>query len=353
MNTGRYARQTPTMKSTSKGVIISHKEYIMDIPGSVEFQTEILPINPGVVETFPWLARVAQNFEEWLPRAMVFEYRTTSSDTLLAASPALGSVIMATQYNSVNAGFTNKQDMENYDGAVSCKPSVSCLHKIECKRSKTVMDEMYIRTAAPPANADLRMYDLGKFQIATVGGQAGAIGEIVGELWVSYEVELRKPKIPGDPAVGVAHFKVGQGAAYTAATPFGGDGQITTPTSNSTWGLARLRGAPGSGIILLGPEVSGLVMITISTGYFVGSPLGSWSLNLVRCSGVTIWANGSASGRQVVDNTTITAQSTVFSFTIRVNEANPIIEITNNSGGGATLIGATDVFCIELPDNLN
>ena len=170
-----YEKPVPQIKNTSKGVIVRHKEYIMDVPGSVDFQTETLALNPGLIDTFPWLARVAQNFEEWLPRGMVFEYRTTSSDTLLAASPALGSVIMATQYNSVNPSFTNKQDMENYDNAISCKPSVSCLHVIECKRSKTVMDEMYIRTTAPPPNADLRMYDLGKFQIATVGGQAGAV----------------------------------------------------------------------------------------------------------------------------------------------------------------------------------
>lgn len=351
--TSKYAKQIPRIKNTSKGVIVRHKEYIMDIPGSVDFQTEILPINPGMIETFPWLARVAQNFEEWLPRGMVFEYRTTSSDTLIAASPALGSVIMATQYNSVNGGFVSKQDMENYEGAVSCKPSVSCLHSIECKKSRTVLDEMYIRTVAPPPNADIRMYDLGKFQIATVGGQLGAVGAVVGELWVSYEVELRKPKVPADPAVGVAHFQILGNANNTSAHPFGLAGAITVPTTQSTWSKARLAGGAGSGIILLGPEVTGLVMITVSGNWSPPGDLGNWNVNLVRASAVALWQMNTQSGWQVFDPATATAQTTLFCFTVRVDDVSPIIEVTNSAGLGAVLINTIDVFCIELPDTLN
>lgn len=177
------------------GVIVRHREYLFDVLASETFNINTMPINPGIVETFPWLSNVAQHFEQYRIRGLLFEFKSLSSDAVLSAatSSALGSVIMATQYNALDVPFENKFQMENYEYANSSKPSLSFLHPVECVRSQTSVSELYVRGGVPAANSDIRLYDLGNFSIATVGMQAA--DGVAGELWITYEVELYKPKL--------------------------------------------------------------------------------------------------------------------------------------------------------------
>ena len=130
---------------------------------------------------------------------------------------------MATEYNVLNSNFINKLQMENYEFANSSKPSCDFYHPIECKNSETSVVTLYSRDTSVPAGADARLYDLGNFQIATVGMQAAS--GVCGELWCTYEVELYKNKINEDSlAFGSTHFKL-QGT-IEGTIPLGS----TTPT---------------------------------------------------------------------------------------------------------------------------
>jgi len=172
---------------------IRFREYIGDVTTGAAntFSITEYPIQPGLPDTFPWLSQVAANFEQYRINGMIFEFKSLSADALNSTNTALGSVIMATEYNSVNSGFTSKQQMENHEFSVSAKQSCSVLHPIECKRSQTPVSELYVRNTTPASNSDLRLYDLGKFYIATSGQQATAIN--IGELWVTYDVTFLKP----------------------------------------------------------------------------------------------------------------------------------------------------------------
>jgi len=176
--------------SQSGNAIIRHREYIGDINATKEFTVQTFPINPGMRDTFPWLAQVASSYECYRLRGMVFEFKSLSSDAVLssATSSALGAVIMATQYNSLSTTFNSKIQMENHEFANSSKPSCTFYHPVECKKSLNPVDELYIRDGDIPADSDLRLYDLGKMSIATVGMQADS--GVCGELWCTYEVEL-------------------------------------------------------------------------------------------------------------------------------------------------------------------
>lgn len=186
----------PELRNTPAGMIIRHREFISDIAPSVNFVNQSFPINPGLSSTFPWLSQIAVSFEEYRLRGMVFEFKSMSSDSILSSgsSTALGTVCMATQYNSLNSNFLTKKEMENYQFANSSKPSQSFLHPVECKHSLTAIDQLFVRTSPNTTNlqGDLRLYDAGEFQIATVGMQ-NTTG-VVGELWVTYEVEFLKPR---------------------------------------------------------------------------------------------------------------------------------------------------------------
>jgi len=141
------------------------------------------------------LCGIAENFQEYRFHGLIFEFWSTSADALNSVNTALGTVIMGTQYNAARSNFTNKAEMEMYEFTCSSKPSMSMIHPIECAPGEAVLEELYIRTGALPATEVVQFYDHGKFQIATVGMQAAAT---IGELWVSYDVELFKPRIaPG------------------------------------------------------------------------------------------------------------------------------------------------------------
>jgi len=181
------------VNSMNKGsVIVRHREYIGDIPATTAFSVLSFPINPGVSTTFPWLSQIAASFEQYRMRGCLFEFLSTSSDALLssATSTALGTVSMATQYDVAHPAFTDKRSMLNHEFSNSSKPSCSFIHPIECKKSRTPVSELYTREGPVPTGSDPHLYDLGNFQIATEGMQAA--GGVLGELWVTYEIEFYK-----------------------------------------------------------------------------------------------------------------------------------------------------------------
>lgn len=193
--TGGLDPPTVVNSVNNGGVIVRHREYLQDINASIPFNILTLPLNPGQITTFPWLSAIASHFEQYIFRGLLFEFKSLSSDAVLSAatSSALGSVVMATQYNALNPPFPNKFTMENYEFANSAKPSLSFIHPIECARKDTSIQELYVRNGPPTPGSDIRLYDLGNFNIATVGMQA-SVG-VCGELWCTYEIELLKPKI--------------------------------------------------------------------------------------------------------------------------------------------------------------
>lgn len=171
---------------------IRHREFIRDIISSATantFQTFSCAINPGAQSAFPWLSPIAQQFQEWSPAGIVFEFISKSSDALNSVNTALGSVILATEYNANQPIFISKLQMENSQYCSTVKPSQSCMHAIECDPRQMVMESLYIQKPTTSTN-DLRFQNLGNFVIATSGFQGTSVN--CGELWVTYDIVLRK-----------------------------------------------------------------------------------------------------------------------------------------------------------------
>lgn len=181
--------------------VITHREYITDIKsGSVpvganssSFDITKFELNPGVSSSFPWLAAIAANYEEYDILGMVFAYVATSGESVASTNTALGTVILATAYDPTKPDFVNKQAMENYSFATSSKPSVSQMHAVECAKIRTPVKQLYVRSGSN-TGTDLRWTDFGNFYIATVGCPAAAT--TLGELWVTYKIKLVKPRLP-------------------------------------------------------------------------------------------------------------------------------------------------------------
>lgn len=198
---GGTSTGVPKFGGSSEGhIYVAHREYLGEVTtGGDPFTTfGVYPLNPGMSQTFPWLSSIAANFEEYEFNGLIFEFVSHSANALNSTDTALGAVMMATQYNANSAPFSDKASMMQYDKTVSGKPSVNIVHAVECARRKTVLPEMFVRTGpvvqTATAPQDMRMYDWGKFQLSTQGMQDPCT---LGELWVTYSVTLRKPKLPG------------------------------------------------------------------------------------------------------------------------------------------------------------
>lgn len=227
-NTLANSNQIPKFKTKGGSNIIAHREYIGDVTtsgtlvnGLTDFSLQTFPIQPGLARTFPWANQLAQQYEEYIIHGCIFEYKSSSGDGLNSTNTALGTVVMGTQYNVNSQVFQTKQQMENYEYTNSCRPSEYMLHAVECAPSEQPYKMLFTRggstisTNASPVE-DRRLYDHANFSIATQGMQNA--NQIVGELWVSYQIELLKPKIaPG--AITEVHHLFGINA--TGGSPFG------------------------------------------------------------------------------------------------------------------------------------
>lgn len=212
------------------GIIVRHREYLNDINASTSFTLNNFLLNPGLPASFPWLSNIAAAYEEYEFRGIIFEFKSLSSDSILSASTssALGFVAMSTQYNPASTDFVDKHELENYEFANSRKPSESFFHPVECKRRLNFDTHLFVRTSSVPSGQDQKTYDLGKFSIATGGCQA-ATG-VLGELWVSYEVEFFHPKFKYNIETLTDHFAR---TLFVAATPLGVASTTVLPTGSN------------------------------------------------------------------------------------------------------------------------
>jgi len=193
--------QVPVMHSESESVRICHREYIGDISSTSAFTISEYPINPGLAATFPFLAAVSQNFQEYRFKGLIFEFKTTSATAVASTNTALGSIMLAAQYRADAPTFTNKKELLNEMWATDTVPSQSVILPIECAPMETPLGIQYIRSGTQ--TGDLKFYDLGRLFVASSGSQATSVA---GELWASYDVELFKPQI-NEP--GVSPFEIG------------------------------------------------------------------------------------------------------------------------------------------------
>jgi hypothetical protein len=179
---------------------VQKTEFLRNIyapPVAGQFTNLVLPLNPGLQQTFPWLALVAPQFEEYEFIQLMFYWRPMVSD-FNSGTGQVGEIVMTTQYNPSEPPFTDLSRAKNYMGAMSSKTSQPMNQGVECDPTKNSGSAgKYIRTGPlTGSNSDLKQYDLGNLNLMISGTPPAYNDQILGELWVAYTVELRKPKLP-------------------------------------------------------------------------------------------------------------------------------------------------------------
>lgn len=197
----------PVMHSFDNSVRLTHKEYLQDITATNAFSNQSFSINAGLSGTFPFLSALAQNYEKYIIHGLCFTFISNSANALNSTNTALGSIIMACDYNALDSSFQTKQDALATTFSVSGKPSDNLTLAVECDPKIVGEVKKFVRSGSISgvSNASLNNYDWGNFQIMSQGQQATSI---VGELHVSYDIELIFPQssVPRGLNLKVAKF---------------------------------------------------------------------------------------------------------------------------------------------------
>jgi len=231
-------REGPQRFVSSPDVVIAHREYITDIVSTKDFTLTNYTLNPKNATLFPWLSSLASNWQEWELDGMLFEYRSKCTHLYSTTNPAVGTIIMGANYNIFDLNYASKIDMENCENAVSCLPTCDFYHMIECKgRANNPIKTMYTDLQGGQTSFNT----LANWQIATQGMQLDNM--VLGELWVTYKIRFRKPKLSmhATAANTMSMYNVG---SYTGGSDGYGAGMLGRVGSN---GLL-LSGLTASGV---------------------------------------------------------------------------------------------------------
>lgn len=240
----------PMMHKNDQTVVVRHKEFIGEIRSAVDFTNRYsLELNPGVSSTFPWLSRIAGNYQEYRFKGIVFHYVPTSGSAVASTNNALGSVMMQTSYRATDTPPASKRELLNEYWSTETAPFETTCHPIECNPSENPFNVQYVRQKTVPVGDNLLMYDLGVTHIAVSGQQVDNV--VLGDLWVTYEVELKKPIL-------YSNVTNGEGQIVTYDTP-----ASTSVKSGTYLSMVDTSVLPYSGNKALVPSISGIREWTI------------------------------------------------------------------------------------------
>lgn len=174
------------------GTVVRHAEYIQDIKSPLTpatFNVTSFSVNPGISTLFPWLSNVANTYEACKWNGLVFYYKSTCSN--YSATSALGSVILAAEYNSDNPVFVSRSQMENSAYALSGRPDECLCYGIECAGNANNL--YFIRNGK--SNLPLTTTDLCTMHIGSQLSSNFAASSPMGELHVAYDIVLERPRL--------------------------------------------------------------------------------------------------------------------------------------------------------------
>lgn len=182
--------QAPRIQANRDQSHIIHRELVMSVTGSVNFQVlRTLALNPGLIATFPWLATQAIGWEKYRFNSLRFCYYTRTGST----TP--GSVLLAPDYDAADTPPLSEAAASAYTDVAEDAP----WKNITCELSKKHMGsgDRYIRSGPLAPNLDVKTYDVGQLFLCCLDGTAVPWGK----LWVEYDVVLSSPQLP--PSGGV------------------------------------------------------------------------------------------------------------------------------------------------------
>lgn len=235
-------------------VRIRRREFLGDVLAPAvagTFTNYPYSINPGLKATFPFLSQMAPNYEEYCFDGLVFEFISSASPYI--SSSALGTVIAAMEYNASGPTFSSKYQMENSAHAISTRLDKNLMYGVECAKGANAQNCYYVRTGT--SVLPVTTTDLGTFQLAVAPSASVPASTVLGELWVTYDICLKRP-ILNTSRYGVYHLYCSD-TAVLPARPLG-----NTVVTETNLGGASFTRASASTITFANATVGDQYLLT-------------------------------------------------------------------------------------------
>jgi hypothetical protein len=223
--TGQIGK-APVIKMTGKSCSVTHRELIRNISslnGTGAFVVnESLPLNPGLSSVFPWLSRIARNWESYRFKKLRFCGFTRTSTT------TVGSIILAPDYDASDPAPSTEVQASSYADVVEDAPWKDLVCTLKPQSMFSNGPHKFVRGGVLQPNQDVKLYDVGNLHICTVDSTGAAAWQ---KLWVEYEVEFFTPQISTDQSDGSE--KQVSSAGMTGAKPFGTSALVVTTSGEA------------------------------------------------------------------------------------------------------------------------
>jgi hypothetical protein len=330
------------MHKVSQSIVVRHREYLGNIKGRIGFiNRQSYVLNPGLDSTFPWLAQIAKAYQEYRFTGLVFHYIPTSGTALSGTNPALGTVMVQTSYRSNDTLPSSKIEMLNEYCASEARPCDAFNHPIECNPIENPLRVQYVRNTPVPAGDSQLMYDLGVTQFAVEGQLAD--DTVLGDIWCTYEVELKKPIIRSN--VTALEYSLLQ----LNSTTITGANMFTSTYPGTSW-----TGTDNIGLIMQGRTI--IFPSTLQGSYVVQMMFFATTTWLVATNITSVtYTNCSSIGTPgiLADSTgTYTANVSVVYVTVTVtfggSSSQPSITFSSGTLTPATTTAAVQVFVTKI-----
>jgi len=163
-------------------------EYIADINGSTTFATTQFSINPGQSSTFPWLSKIASQWEKYHFEFLEFYYKREVSE--FATQGQAGKVILSIDYDASDSPPSTKQQCMDTVPHSDGMPCENFSLRADPQEMENSFGEHMVRPGGLPGASDIKTYDVGNLFVSTI---ANTNTSLVGELHVRYICVLSVP----------------------------------------------------------------------------------------------------------------------------------------------------------------
>lgn len=192
----------PKLVGKSFGLSVTHSELVSiveapilnDVTADWEVQVESRVLNPGVSGLFPWLSRIARNYEKFQFDHLRFEYRPSCPTT------TSGVYTMCIDYDAEDVHENLTDALEIRSSFMSHPDSVQgsiwspCSLTVPTNRLRSI-GERYVIEDETRSSSNIRLEGVGKVLWAAVDRPTTGGGEWRGDLYVSYTVRLIGPQL--------------------------------------------------------------------------------------------------------------------------------------------------------------
>jgi len=170
-----------------KFIEYEREELIQPVWTQTQFEAVGYAINPGNSSMFPWLSKIAGQWEKYKFLKLEVHYRPNITEY----SPnAAGLLILQGDYDALDPVPLSSTQMLDSEPKATCMPCKSMVLRLSPREMANSGQMHYVRTGYPPFGSDLKTYDVGQ---VFFGADGSASAALCGRLYVKYKVRLEVP----------------------------------------------------------------------------------------------------------------------------------------------------------------